>query len=652
MAQRSVVLLFLLLVAAPVASADTNPLAKVIELLDGLAAKITKEGEAEQKAYEEYIEWCDDFTKEKAFEIKSLTAKKEKLEATISKCASDIEGCDTKIDELVADIATGDAELKDATLIREKEKADFDAGEAELMDSIDVLDRAIAILEREMAKNPALVQVDTTNVKVLVHSMSVVINAAASFSSMDQKKLLALVQSRDTDSSGDDAAAEADEAALGAPDPAAYKTHSASIVDVLEDLKEKAEAELSDLRKAETNAQHNFNMLKQSLEDQMAFDTKDMEEAKAAKLAAEETKAQAEGDLAITVKDLANAEKALETAQNNCMQVAADHEVTIKSRAEELAAIAEAKTILMSTTAGAVGQTYSLLQVSEGVRIRTRADLMNAEIVNLLKHLAQKHHSAALAQLASKITAVLRYGASTGEDPFVKVKGLIQELIDRLMAQAAAEATEKAYCDDEMAKTEEKKSELTDDIAKLTSKIDKAVALSAQLKEEVKELQAELAALAKRQAEMDQVRSDQKAAFLQAKTDLELGLSGVRQALEVLRAYYDGEEASMLQDASKFGAFMQQPAKPEKHEKAGGAGGGIIDILEVVEADFAKSLAEEETAEADALAEYEKVTQENKILKTQKEQDIKYKTQEFTALDKAITEMTADREGKNTELTV
>ena len=149
MAMWRVTLLAVLLVATPVASADTNPLAKVIELLDGLAAKITKEGDAEQKADEEHIEWCDDFTKEKAFEIKSLTTKKEELEATISKCTSDIEGCDGKIEELVADTATGEAELKNATLNREKEKADFEVGEAVLVDSIDVLDRAIAILGRD-----------------------------------------------------------------------------------------------------------------------------------------------------------------------------------------------------------------------------------------------------------------------------------------------------------------------------------------------------------------------------------------------------------------------------------------------------------------------------------------------------------------------
>merc|ERR1719230_2400279 len=219
-----------------------------------------------------------------------------------------------------------------------------------------------------------------------------------------------------------------------------------------------------------------------------------------------------------------------------------------------------------------------------------------------------------------------------------------------LVAEAAAEATEKAYCDDEMSKTEEKKGELSDDIAKLTGKIDKAAATSAQLKEEVKVLQEELAELAKRQAEMDKVRADQHEAYLKAKEDLTLGLDGVRKALEVLRAYYEGEKAALVQDESKFGAFMQQPAKPEKHEKAGGAGGGIIDILEVVEADFAKGLAEAETAESDAAAEYERATQENKVTKTMKEQDVKYKTREFTALDKAITEMTTDKETKTTEL--
>merc|ERR1712113_334617 len=190
--------------------------------------------------------------------------------------------------------------------------------------------------------------------------------------------------------------------------------------------------------------------------------------------------------------------------------------------------------ILTETTSGAESQTYSLLQ------LKSKADLANAEVVTLIKKLAQKHHSAALAQLASRIAAVMRLGSSGGDDPFAKVKGLISDMISKLEAEADAEAEEKAWCDEQIAKTEEKKTDLESDIAKLTAKIDKASAKSAELKAEVKELQAELAALAKLQAEMDRIRQEEHAAFVQAKADLELGLEGVRQALTVLREYYGG----------------------------------------------------------------------------------------------------------------
>jgi DNA repair exonuclease SbcCD ATPase subunit len=262
--------------------------------------------------------------------------------------------------------------------------------------------------------------------------------------------------------------------------------------------------------------------------------------------------------------------------------------------------------------------------------------------------LAKKHHSAALAQLASRIATVMRFGSASGEDPFAKVKGLISDMIAKLEREAGDEASEKAYCDEQMAKTEAKKSELEEDIAKMTSKIDQSAAKSAQLKEEIQVLEGELASLAKEQAEMDKIRQDENSAYSTAKADLELGLSGVRKALDTLRDYY-GSGAAMVQE-DKFGAFMQQPAVPEKHSQAAGAGGSIIDILEVVESDFATNLAKEEAEEADAQSDYEKISQENAVTKTTKEQDVKYKTQESKSLDKTASEYSADRETANTEL--
>jgi len=618
--------------------AQSNPLGKVFELMAALQAKIVKEGEAEEKAFKEFFEWCDDTSKNLNNEIKTGKKSQAKLTAKIEELASDIEVSDSKVEDLAKAISTNEGELKEATGIREKEAADFAVAEKELMDTVDTLDRAVSIISTEMAKNPAaLAQIDTSSMSSLLQSLSVVVDAAG-LTGSDQQKLVALVQSQQEDED------------TGAPAAAAYKSKSGGIVDVLEDLKDKAETELAEARKAESTTKHNYEMMKQSLEDQMAADTKNMNEEKAAKEEAEEGKATAEGDLATTVKALKQAEEDLATANSDCMTTAADHEATVAARTEELKVIATAEKILKDSTSGAEGQTYSLLQMAAASKMQTRADLANSEVITLVKKLAHDHHSAALAQLASRIAVIARYGSKNGGDPFAKVKGLIGEMITKLEKEAEAEATEKAYCDEEMAKTEAKKAELDDDIAKLTNSIDKAAARSASLKEEVVELEKELGTIAKTQSELDGIRAEENANYKVAKAELEQGLGGVRKALGVLRDYYGGAAAMLQESDSKFSSFMQQPAAPQQHEKSSGAGGSIISILEVCESDFATNLAKEESAEADSAANYEKVTQENKVATATKSQDAKYKTKEATALDKQITELSSDKETSSTEL--
>merc|ERR1740138_409913 len=141
----------LLMISRP-ANADSagNPIQKIIELITEFQNKLIRDGEVEQKAYEEYFEWCDDASKEKIFELKTATAKAEKLTATLEKANSDIEDASTKIEELSSATSTDEADLKAATTIRESEHKDFAAEEAELMESIDMLGRAISVLEKEL----------------------------------------------------------------------------------------------------------------------------------------------------------------------------------------------------------------------------------------------------------------------------------------------------------------------------------------------------------------------------------------------------------------------------------------------------------------------------------------------------------------------
>merc|ERR1719393_1214183 len=100
----------------------------------------------------------------------------------------------------------------------------------------------------------------------------------------------------------------------------------------MNDLLEKSQGELDNARNTETANIQNFEMLKQSLEDEIKFGEREKDEAAKSKAESEETKAGAEGDLDITSKDLAEDIKELAGLHHNCMTRAQEYEDETKSR--------------------------------------------------------------------------------------------------------------------------------------------------------------------------------------------------------------------------------------------------------------------------------------------------------------------------------
>merc|ERR1719389_1350295 len=551
----------------------------------------------------------------------------EDLTATIDSSTANVGELTDEIATLGTTIAAKSKELADATKVREGQKADFEAAEKELVKSIDELSRAATVLKRGMSF------VQTTRGRKKINAAVAALKNIIEAEWVDvgsKRKLKSFLQA--TAQAKED---EDDDLSLTQPQAkmVAYESSSGGIVKTIEEMQGKAEDTLSDLRKKEMGDAQNFAMLEQGLKDEISHGEEKLSTATKSKAANEQAKEEASGKLVETKKSKAADEEYASTLKTECEAKASEWEARQKSAAEEMGAIEKAKTILVE------GVT-AFAQVSSKVRRWNPNDDDESDavtekrekVVGILNQLSQTHHSFAFAQLANMASS----------DPFVKIRGLIEDMIAKLLKEAEEEATQKAFCDKEMGASKKSQAEKTATIEKLQARIDGNSAKIAELEEAVKTLEAEVAAIDKAQSEATAIRNEEKSDNLAAIKDFRDSADAVVAAMGVLKSFYEG------------GAFIQTRSQKSTRPEFGGAktdaGSSIISVLEVAESDFTTLLAETETEEDAAADAYAKQTEENKVSKATKEADAKAKESEVKSLTVQLGHAKEDHASTSTEL--
>jgi hypothetical protein len=607
-----------------------SPVQKVVELLDECKAKVQKDLDAEAKSMEEYTAFCDDELKDKGYAIETAASSLADLSATAESSTATVAELEDEIATLGTTIAAKNKELYDSSELRKEQNLDFQAAEKELVTSVDQLGRAATVLKRGMSF--AQGGAKKAKVKAAVDALKTIVEAAW-LDVGSQRKLKSFLQAtaQAKEDADDDLSLDQPQAKM-----VAYESSSGGIVKTVEEMQGKAEDTLSALRKKEMSDAHNFAMIKSGLEQEIEHGNEKLSTATSGKAAATEALASAEKKSVETAKSKAADEEYASTLKTECETTAAGWEERQKSATAEMGAIDKAKEILVGGVKAFV-QTKSSLKTKRWMPDDDEDDATantRQKVVSILKGVAGKTKSFAFSQLASMAQS----------DPFVKIRGLIEDMIAKLLKEAQEEATQKAFCDEEMGKSKKSQDEKTATLDKLKARIDGASSTIAELTESIKTLESEVAEIDKAQAEATAIRTKEKADYMTASKDFKDSAEAVAKAIEVLKNFYEG---SFIQVASKTSNKAKQP-------EFGGAksdiASTIISVLEMSEEDFTTLLAETEATEDGAAKAYAKLTDENKVSKATKQTEAKGKASEVKSLTVQLEHSKEDSASVSEEL--
>jgi len=314
----------------------------------------------------------------------------------------------------------------------------------------------------------------------------------------------------------------------------------------------------------------------------------------------------------------------LKDMTTRCEDRANDYDQRSALRADELAALTSALKVLQGTvedadkankrafiqapsvaaepvaktSTGAVLKSISFLQELASSSGQDKADLTlearKGKALNVLRQEGQRIHSLTLTSLAERASA----------DPFKKIKGLIQKLIERLLEESKNEATKKGFCDTELAKSRKERDFRWTDANDLSAVIASLQAKKDSLKEEITELTKDIKDETKALNDATDERKIEKDNNLDTLRTAKTGLDGVNEALLTLKVFYKQAAKAAFVQASPVDEDTKGPGFSGNYKGNQSGAKAVLALLETIASDFDRTLRKTEEAEAAAHREY------------------------------------------------
>jgi hypothetical protein len=640
---RTIIALLGCALVAQATRAKVDPVEKVLTMLQDLQTQVNEEGTAEATTYDKFACFCKSKTDEKTGAISDAETAVTSLVADLDTATSTRDTLDKDINDLSEEIRGYETQLKEATALRKEEKNKFAMAYEDMTKAVSALERAIDTLKASETKGFLQVpQGSFMTVKAIVQK-SVMLADALGFAPKNKVTTALLEQAPEV---GARAGASFE---VGMGHEGDYDFHSGDIISTLESLLNTFRDSKSTLETDDKNAESAYDLAKQAKEDQVK--------------ASQTSLASKQDERATTVKEIAVATEDL-TERNailnddrmylkdltsKCETKAKQWDQRSAMRADELAALSQAVSVLSTTVAekatatGSGGRTEptealtatkavvekaaveedddddedddSFVQLSVVRRVEDPNKAKVQKAVALLKKMGIKLHSTVLSTMAVKVAA----------DPFVKIKTLIQELIERLLQEEADEASHKGWCDGEIAATLKDRDYRLRDVQELHTALEGLNARKGTLNQTFIELDAAITEMNEDLTNQTNDRADEKTQHETTVSEAEAGLEAINDAIDILSHFYGAAakaEVELAQGVFLTHKHRQEPGVDAEAPDAGfdgaytgsqSASTGIMGMLEVIKGDFSRSVSETTKAEEQAARDFIEFERETKM---------------------------------------
>jgi len=588
----SVAYIFILSLAARAAALDeqkttdqlaTNPIRKVVTMLQSMEKKISAEGTKESELYDKFMCYCKNSGGTLGKSISDAEAKIPNVDSDIKSTEAKVVQDKSDLKKAQSDRAEAKSAMAEATALRAKEAGEFAAEKASATADISSLASAIAAIEKGMS---GFVQTQAAS-----HLKQMVLNSK-DLADFDRETLVSFL-----------AGTQSDE----------YAPASGQITGILKEMKDSMSKGLASASASEASSISTFDEL-------MAAKTKEVNaltrsiEAKTVRVGEMAVEiVQMKQDLSDTQANLLEDQKFLANMDKNCAQKSAEYDANQKVRSEELLALADTIKLLNDDDALELfkktlpASSASLLQMKTGTA--SQRSLALAKIAEA-KSKSGKNPSLDFIALALQGKKV----------DFGKVIKMIDSMVVTLQQEQTDDDNKKQYCAKQFDSADDKQKGLERSVSDLENEMAKGADAIATMKEEIKALEDGIKALDKEVAEATDQRKEENQDYTELMSSDHAAIELLGFAKNRLQKFYNPKlykapgAPALIQLAEVRAHQQDAPAPPpatagafKKSEESS----GVLAMIDLLVKDLDKEMTEAQASEKHSQADYEAAMQDS-----------------------------------------